>query len=51
MAIEERRFTIERSAQRLAEIYRRYPADHVVHRSIAQSEPELMRLAQSLEQE
>ena len=37
--------------ERLAEIYRRYPADHVVHRSIAQSELELMRLAQSLERE
>ena len=35
--------------ERLSEIYRRYPADHVVHRSIAQSEAELLRLAQSLQ--
>ena len=37
--------------ERLAEIYRRYPVGHVAHRAIAQSEPELMRLEQSLKRE
>lgn len=35
--------------ERLDEIYRRYPADHIVHRSIARAEQELLALTRSVD--